>query len=668
MFRKYFEILINAIINYIYSPIFNPVKSVLFTSRRESSGDLLEELIRSEDKTFRDVTNIYIKQLDWRQLKRKTKLKLYAYYKQATSGDNRQPKPRGWRWSERIYKWKAWKHLSGMERSEAERRYIRIYYHQREQQLAHHRNTFVKDTLKPVERTETAENNNEISTFGQFFEKSFTAVLPDQIPTEMVNEYLRTHGTKYRNAGLGKTLTDLKAEEVPRTVTDTEFESVLFDTLFGRLIVPMNSVKGNHYTKLFGLEDSNEVSEYFICDTTIIRGFEIHKEDGYWMGPSVVLFKGKTLHKIATENLCETKFPPEPFPSGIENLVVLLPEDGLAWEMAKLHTLANLSSISTMGTHPLEHFTIMDPIAVSNIVVQNKTPEFKQKSLFCKILTEHTYLQIQVNSNVLFAAQSVTNASDMPYYPWNIRANEKFGILNIFRLITEGWENHPIYVPGPNLFEEIPFQFGGYGRLLSQTKKIVDEFVNDWFDFYRNDPLEIRFTQQFLEETLRRLPEISFLRPILLEVLRNGKKEDMMDQMKLILAHVIYGPIEHSVDHRFLQKSFFQEVCHQIMRKPTPLDDKSTDPVHINNYVKDVNHKTDRAKHVLAQYFSFHHYPSRTFDDFFFQDGGYWAGMEHQSMGKLKAAEEKYLQGLAKLYAGDDSPLSYLNLATSIQY
>lgn len=51
------------------------------------------------------------------------KLKLYAYYKQATHGPNDTPKPKFYQFVE-SYKWDAWNKLGDMSREEAMRNYI----------------------------------------------------------------------------------------------------------------------------------------------------------------------------------------------------------------------------------------------------------------------------------------------------------------------------------------------------------------------------------------------------------------------------------------------------------------------------------------------------------------------------------------------------------------
>lgn len=52
------------------------------------------------------------------------KLKLYAYYKQATCGPNDTPKPKFYQFVE-YYKWDAWLKLDDMSRDEAMASYIR---------------------------------------------------------------------------------------------------------------------------------------------------------------------------------------------------------------------------------------------------------------------------------------------------------------------------------------------------------------------------------------------------------------------------------------------------------------------------------------------------------------------------------------------------------------
>lgn len=51
------------------------------------------------------------------------KLKLYAYYKQATHGPNDTPKPRFYQIVE-VYKWDAWRKLGDMSKEDAMLRYI----------------------------------------------------------------------------------------------------------------------------------------------------------------------------------------------------------------------------------------------------------------------------------------------------------------------------------------------------------------------------------------------------------------------------------------------------------------------------------------------------------------------------------------------------------------
>ncbi|KAF9167367.1 hypothetical protein DFQ27_002194 [Actinomortierella ambigua] len=54
------------------------------------------------------------------------KLKLYALYKQATSGDNYRPEPTDILAFKEKKKWKAWEELRGVPCAEAEEQYIAL--------------------------------------------------------------------------------------------------------------------------------------------------------------------------------------------------------------------------------------------------------------------------------------------------------------------------------------------------------------------------------------------------------------------------------------------------------------------------------------------------------------------------------------------------------------
>jgi hypothetical protein len=512
--------------------------------------------------------------------------------------------------------------------------------------------------------------------------EKYTSLFPDQIPDDVLIEYLKARGKIIFEEIAKKDYLHQLAELKPQRIKNSDFQALLTQTALSVSIFPMNELSfgAEHYIKLFELDSMDYLmDEYYLIDTTIMRLLAIKKENDLWIAPSVVLLKKESIDAnrldivaIAIENFnhIDDGIFNAKFPDTLKNLKLVYPNDGLAWEMAKLHTALNMKYWSITCQHTKTHLTLSNPISIASLALRD---DIKSKdSIVASLFATHTYLQVPLDSLVLHHKLSVLHAVEADYYAWN-NTPDQGGILHMFTNSVNGWANHPIYQPcGTLFFNKKTELIGKYPTFLCSIKSVVTDFIENIFKLFCNDPNEIEFMKIFKRKLWDVLPTKSFLR----DDYRNIETSDgtfnmaqLKECMKKLLSFIIYNSIEHSLEHCTNEEKNSWMYAHLILRKPVPLDKKSRETKDyslINKEIESINTVEDRVKFYISMSQYFENHSPLTYADFY-ADGGHFKTCRHSQAESLRSHDAKFYARLEALFDTDVVNVSLKRIGISIQ-
>ncbi len=619
-----------------------------------------EELISGG--TFEDIAEVKIKHLNFNAMPINAKLKLKCYYKEVSRRNRALAKALN---RKRIPK-----------RDDSEQEYIRIYQAVKKMEMERKLKIFARQIRDSPERREWLKEGHMPGSLKHCdLDPSFPSnIFPDQLPDRMITEYLETAGKTYAAVVSSMLSCNLKADILPRPMADSEFNYLLTESFMCKLIYAVNELENpgvKDYVDLFGISPSSYY-KYFIMDTTIIRANVIQRKDGFFIAPSVVLLEQETELKnpravaIAIENLDHVdQFPPQPFPANLKGLTVLYPEDGLAWEMAKLHTVQNGYYMNCGGMHEAAHFNLLGPAGTAFEQIR-ADPISHNDSILANIIGAHTYMSVQINTSVFNTAQSVVFAQDMPTYAWNTDAELGHTIFHLYRLMDIGWENHPIYKFGSQLLEiRYHYNISNFRKLIFELKMQVDEFSRKIVDILGNETQEQLFFSDFVNRAFKMSAKGSFMKLNCGNWVESNCVSTSI--MKKTLSAIIFSGMEHSLEHKLYEHPLFKQVGHLRIRKPVPFDDRSNDPEHVYKYIEDINTLADRAKHQLTSNLAFHDHSTKTCRHLFLKEGGYFSKVEHPRKEEMQAVEKEFVRELIVLFESDISSAAFATVGISIQ-
>jgi len=628
------------------------------------------------EQEFQDIVGVHIHGL-LKNISNADKLKLYALYKQSTQGDAQKS------FLSMVYnfffdpKKYEWGKLYGMVSTDAKLEYVNTF------KLLKYLDTLAMKDLacavklidKTNERLEWDKTEHKKHNLEPHIEQGYTTVFIDQLTDELSYEYARTTRLKYALVRKAKPFSDLHAQRLPSPMKNTNFIKVFTETHLSKHLYAFDEIANssalNFYLELFKIKNDEK---YFLADLTTVIGLPVKLDDKCNVAPSVVLFEridGKfNVIAIAAKNLIfqEKPLDLEYFPAVLGNMNIVYPNDGVAWELAKLHSLHNAHYTMTVGIHTLLHFPLASPIAIISDKMLTLPSFYTKHSVCARIIKAHSYLETPVDSHALNSAESVLWATKTTYYPWCF--GEKNGMSRFIKLITEGWQGHPIYRGGGEDLTILRHHYDlGCRKLLFTVRQIVESFIDKIYSIIGESAVEKEFADIFLRNLKDILPKNSFL-----------KKNDLMEGynsmavMKKILSYYVHNVFHHAVDHGMYEVDVLDSIPLRI-RKPIPFNNKSQNPLEIIKEISTINTMTDRSSFEQAREMFFNSLVERSLHDFI-EDGGYFPQKDNvflptapydDKTAALISAQEEFFHHLVDKFNSDDSPVDISQIAISIQ-
>lgn len=213
-------------------------------------------------------------------------------------------------------------------------------------------------------------------------------------------------------------------------VSDKEFEDIMGKTAFSKFL--SNQVEEALCSRsIFGNFLANkDISNFFVADFTLMQYLAPFPKT--YISPIKALFE-----KEAGTDLyfSEKKIVAIYIPSAE---LVLTPNDGDAWELAKYYVLQGATYRLVLSAHALLHF----PFDSINAITKTALPK---DNIVFKLLYPHLDLTLILNSKVLRAKTSPV-VNDQKYPFTGFTASEE-GIRDLIEAGYKGIENNPYYKP-----------------------------------------------------------------------------------------------------------------------------------------------------------------------------------------------------------------------------
>ncbi len=336
-----------------------------------------------------------------------------------------------------------------------------------------------------------------------------------------------------------------------RKIGDVEFANIFADTLCSKfLTTELTEEDSRFFEKQINKELSDTV--FYKADYSVMNNAT--PDEGIYAAPSVSLFKQKNESEL--------------IPLAIKmNGLCLTPEDGHAWELAKLFVMQACNYMVVLAEHPLVHFP-MDPINVCTL----KLPK---SHIMRQLLEPHLEYQLRVNDSARYSPDSVKRPNqDGIYTPF-------YGdTTNLTNATYSGQKNQQSFEPYEFKMQpkQAPLAYGKYLKAYFDTIYVFVKKVVEHLD--KNDPL----IQEWADEIAAWTPGFP-----------TGEEIVKGDNLEKCLTVFIYDvAVEHSADHEV-----YAQIPLDIMPcriRVAPPGSKSIPPV---DYSK-IRNKRDALQHRLA--------------------------------------------------------------------
>uniref|UniRef100_A0A0G4FK41 ACB domain-containing protein n=1 Tax=Chromera velia CCMP2878 TaxID=1169474 RepID=A0A0G4FK41_9ALVE len=604
---------------------------------RFTTGDMLKsgisplDLTALEDdevpQTFWDVADIGVRYLDPKSLTPSDKLALYAYYKQGTCGDftGSASALGSLLGNQESIKQMVWQNLKGMTRTEAQRKYLETYEQlyrklHLEKELPEVQELLLSSIIPTRHRKEWETEGHEAQSLAHFGAELYTTVYPDQLPENLARDYASKVGMRYKRTMMNRYLVDLRAKRAAGPVSDTDFKRYTTQTAFSKLMRPLRELEeGAQKAYLALLEEAEgkrglcnlEEDDIFLIDATGISVLPVREADGCFVGPSVIFLRSKkntqdeeegkgktpqdpTPFAIALECTQHgTEYPPpasQRFPACLSNLRTVTPDQGLAWEMAKLFSLQAADYLQGLGFHVVLHVLTMNPVLLAFHRTVKELPEGGRMSALACMMGEHAFLALATNSFVFHSEYSVMwpDNKKQPYDAFCCRCDDlppgEFdhlgGAFHLARLAFEGVEGHPVYRPADDL-KQIQMEAydrkgtGSYLWFLSRVRGAVLRFVASVFSEIEHREEDREFAVRLVENLRKTLPRGSSILKKLPQTDENDTAEECLKWAQTVLVYMVCHSVEHCLDH-FLSDTMADATLGRI-RAPIDFDNTTTD-------------------------------------------------------------------------------------------
>ena len=336
-----------------------------------------------------------------------------------------------------------------------------------------------------------------------------------------------------------------------RKIEDGEFANIFSDTLCSKFLTKDLTEGDSHFFADFLKEEATGTA-FYKADYSLMN--YATPDQGIYAEPSVSLFKQTDESELA--------------PVAIKiNGLCLTPEDGHAWDLAKVFVMQATSYMTVMAEHPLVHFP-MDPMNVCTL----KLP---QSHVIRQLLEPHLKYQIRVNEGVRFSPKSVKGSNQNRIY------TPFYGDPTSLTIATySGQKDQESFEPYEFKMEpkQPPFAYGKYLKAYFDTiynfvKKVVAHVD-------KNDPLIQKWADEIAEWT----PGFPRGEEII--------KGDNLEKCLTVFIHDV--AIEHSTDHEVYSQIPLDILPCRV--RIAPPNSKSISPI---DYTK-IRNRRDAFQHRLA--------------------------------------------------------------------
>ncbi|MCB0543097.1 MAG: hypothetical protein H6575_19245 [Lewinellaceae bacterium] len=162
--------------------------------------------------------------------------------------------------------------------------------------------------------------------------------------------------------------------------------------------------------------------KFWVSDFTLVKDMTTYP--GVYVAPTMVLFKGKLVN--GQRKVVAIYFQ--------HNNLMLTPEDGNAWELAKYFVMQGASLRISLSAHANLHF----PYDSINAISKSSLPK---DSVLLRLLLPHLELSLELNYNVL---NSKTSPIQNPHYlPYAALPSGPEGLMTLFLFGYYGMRNNP---------------------------------------------------------------------------------------------------------------------------------------------------------------------------------------------------------------------------------
>jgi hypothetical protein len=238
-------------------------------------------------------------------------------------------------------------------------------------------------------------------------------------------------------------------------LSDATFADMIAHGLLSKLLYRVDAAEQSQFKDLL----NDDTLEYWKCDLTHMK-VVLNALPGEFVAPSIVYLSRSTSTVAGREydfrvegiRLFSQSSPGLPY----DQSVVLQPEDGKAWQLAKYFALQGALVRINLIDHPMVHF----PFDAINAITKSVLPESNR---VLQLLLPHLLLSLTVDNAVLEGKHSLLKRTgNFPYSPYPATGEE---IRKVFPFYWRGAEPPNNAFPGYKFATEprpLPSKYGTF--------------------------------------------------------------------------------------------------------------------------------------------------------------------------------------------------------------
>lgn len=347
------------------------------------------------------------------------------------------------------------------------------------------------------------------------------------------------------------------------------------------------------YFEAFMKKEPNQ--SWWVSDFTLVKDLKKMTYPGVYVEPTITLFKGELVN--GKRKVVAIYFP--------DNKLMLTPDDGNAWELAKYFVMQGASLRISLSAHANLHF----PYDSINAITKSSLPK---DSVLLRLLLPHLELSLELNHNVLNSKTSpVQNPHGMPYAALPSGPD---GLATLFLYGYHGMLNNPPKDAQGNIilnpsypqyrYQMEPREFhSDYGTFLMDYYAAVDLFVmNVIMHIPKEEYVDIMVWADYINQWVPEFPKGQEI----FEETATGYKLRNVGEFAILakaISSIIWDlSIGHAVDHYDYSTININHMPFCI-RVPPP-DSKNIPPIDRKAMVKwsDIfKHKYERQMFFIAR-------------------------------------------------------------------